>query len=287
MKVTSRLAAGLISPLGLLLVGAVLVPAGILLVYSFYGYTLFQLEPGFHLEWYRQVLGQSLYRKVAWNTFAIAGPTTMISVVGGYAIAYHITFRAKRARTFLLSLVVISMLASYLARVYAWRTLMGEQGIVNSTAQAAGLVHKPIAWLLFSRFAVILAESNLFVPIAALILFASLSGVQPELGEVARDLGAGRFQTLRRVTVPLTGRAVFGAAALTFFLSAGDYVTPVFLGGPISSQTFGTTIATEISTNANYPLGAALSFVMVAGFLVYTLALVVAMRSARLLPKVA
>src|SRR5207253_6115651 len=116
--------------------------------------------------------------------------------------------------------------ASYLARVYAWRTLMGENGIVNSTLHAAGLVHKPIPWLLFSRVAVILAEANLYLPIASLILFASLAGVAPELREVSRDLGAGPFQTLRRVSLPLTGRAVFGAAALSFFLSCGDYVTP-------------------------------------------------------------
>src|SRR5581483_3248117 len=129
------------------------------------------------------------------------------------------------------ALVIISMLASYLARVYAWRTLMGSQGIINTGLQALGIIHSPLGWLLFLRVAVIAAEVNLSMPVAALILYAALAGIPGELREVSRDLGAGRFQTLRRITLPLSGRAVFAAAALTFFLSSGDYITPEFLGG--------------------------------------------------------
>jgi ABC-type spermidine/putrescine transport system permease subunit I len=102
---------------------------------------------------------------------------------------------------------------------------------------------------------------------------------------VARDLGAGPLQTLRRITIPLSGRGLFGAAALTFFLSCGDYITPVLLGGTSSSQTFGTTIATQLITNGNYPLGAALSFVMIALFAVYALVLGGAMKALRFLPR--
>ena len=116
----------------------------------------------------------------------------LISVAGGYAIAYYLAFKAKRSRTPLFALVVVSMLASYLARIYAWRTLMGSDGIVNSTLQSLGLVHHPVSWLIFSRTPVILAEANLYLPIAALILYASLSGLPPELEEAARDLGAGQ-----------------------------------------------------------------------------------------------
>ena len=157
------------------------------------------------LDWYRQIADQDLYRIVARNTLAIAIPTTVISVVGGYAIGYYLVFGATRGRRLLLTLVVVAMLASYLARIYAWRTLMGEQGIVNSALISIGVTDKPVSWLLFSRVPVVAAEVNLFMPIAALISFASLSGVPPEVREVARDLGAGPVQTLRRITVPLSG----------------------------------------------------------------------------------
>lgn len=285
MRITRKGAALLLSPLTAVLVFGVLVPTAILFVYSFYRYDLFQLQPGFHLGGYRQVLGDGLYRTVAWNTLAIALPTTAISVVGGYAIAYYLAFVIRRGRAFVLALVILSMLASYLARVYAWRTLMGSQGIINSSLQAAGVIGHPLAWILFSRFAIIAAEVNLYLPVSALILYSALAGMSSDFPEVARDLGATRSETLRRITLPLTGRALFGAAALAFFLSCGDYITPEFLGGPTTSQTFGTVIATQITTEGNYPLGAAMSFVMTAGFAAYVVVLYAGLRASRLYPR--
>jgi spermidine/putrescine transport system permease protein len=284
MRISGRVAGILLAPLGILLVAAVLIPAGILLVYSLYGYSLFEIHRQMSLDWYRQIADQDLYRIVARNTLAIAIPTTVISVVGGYAIGYYLVFGATHGRRLLLTLVVVAMLASYLARIYAWRTLMGEQGIVNSALISIGVTGKPVSWLLFSRVPVVAAEVNLFMPIAALISFASLSGVPPEMREVARDLGAGPAQTLRRITVPLSGRGLYGAAALTFFLSCGDYITPAFLGGVSSSQTIGTTISTQLVTTGNYPLGAALSFAMIVMFIVYAVVLYAVLRGCRLLP---
>src|SRR5437868_3204321 len=127
---TRNMAVALGAPLGALLAFGVIAPAAILFVYSFYGFSLFEIHPGFQLDWYRAIAGREIYRVVALNTLAIAVPTTLASVAGGYAIAYYIVFAAGRERNVLLLLVVISMLASYLARVYAWRTLMGDQGIV-------------------------------------------------------------------------------------------------------------------------------------------------------------
>lgn len=284
MRMSRRLSVVLVSPLSLLLIAGGLVPVSILFVYSFYDYSLFQISPAFHLTWYREVFSNPVYRTVTWNTFAIALPTVIASVTGGYTIAYYLAFKARRSRTPLFALVVISMLASYLARIYAWRTLMGGSGIVNSTLLATGAIKHPIGWLIFSRVPVILAEVNLYLPIATLILFASVSGISSDLEEAARDLGAGRAQALRRVIIPPSGSTVLGAAALCFFLSAGDYVTPAFLGGVSSSQTLGTTIATAITTEGNYPLGAALSFGMVLVFAIYTLVLGAGLRAARLLP---
>jgi spermidine/putrescine transport system permease protein len=278
-------AAMLGGPLGALLIGGVLVPAAILFVYSFFGFSLFEIHPGFHLDWYRQIVSDGLYRVVVGNTLAIAVPTTIACVVGGYMIAYYIAVVAGRSRGVLLMLVVVSLLASYLARVYAWRTLMGDHGIVNSLLQSAGVIEQPIGWLLFSRLPVILAEINLYMPVTALICYASLTGIPGEVREAARDLGAGRLQTLWRITLPLSGPALFGSAALAFFLSCGDYITPAFLGGPTTSSTLGTLIFSQITTDGNYPLSAALSFSTMALFFIYALALFSILRGSRLLPR--
>jgi ABC-type spermidine/putrescine transport system permease subunit I len=132
---------------------------------------------------------------------------------------------------------------------------------------------------------VILAEINLYMPVTTLICFAGLAGVPLNVREAARDLGAGRMQTLFRITLPMTGGALFASGALAFFLSCGDYITPAFLGGPATSSTFGTMIATRITTDGNYPLGAALSFTMIAGFAIYGLVLFAALRAFRLMPR--
>ena len=99
MRISRRLAAVLLSPLSLLLIVGGLIPAAILFVYSFYDYSLFLITPAFHFAWYRTIFSDPVYRTVAWNTIAIALPTVLISVAGGYAIAYYLAFKAKRSRT--------------------------------------------------------------------------------------------------------------------------------------------------------------------------------------------
>ena len=174
-------------------------------------------------------------------------------------------------------------MASYLVRVYAWRTLLGETGIVNSALIAAGITDRPIEFLLFSRVSVVIAEVSLLMPFAALAFFPALSGIGPEFREAASDLGAGPVQTLGRITVPMTGAAVLATTAIVFFASAGDYITPVLVGGP-DSATFGTLIASNFGLEGQYGLGAAASFVIFLAFAVVYLGLRSSLRITKLCP---
>ena len=286
MSLSRRLAAFLLTPLGALLLFAVAVPVAMLFAFSFFHIgALLQIVPGFTWDNYRQVLTTSLYRSFAVNTLLIAGPTALGSVVGGYVLAYYLAFRARRSRGLLLVAIVIALMGSYLALIYSWRTLSGEHGIINSLLQATGLANHPLSVLLFSRSAVVIAEMNFFLPFTTLVLFSSLTAIPPGLEAAARDLGASRWMALRRVVLPMSGTALFGATLFVFFLSAGDYITPVFLGGIGSSGTFGTLIADQLSTTLNYPLGAAIAFVGLALFVVVAILLRVGMRVGGLLPE--
>ncbi len=256
-----------------------------LFAFSFFHLHLLNVVPGATMDNYRRVLTTPLYRKYALNTLLIAGPTALLSIVGGYVLAYYLAFRARRSRGILLVAIVIALMGSYLALIYSWRTLSGESGIFNSLLQAIHVTDRPLGILLFSRIAVVVAEVNFFLPFTALVLFSSLSSISPELEPAARDLGASRAMTLRRITLPLSGSALFGATLLVFFLSAGDYITPVLLGGIGSSAMFGTLIADQLSTALNYPLGAAMAFVMLSLFAMLVLLLRVGMRAAGLLPR--
>jgi spermidine/putrescine transport system permease protein len=273
------------TPFVAVLLFGVVVPVTMLFAFSFFRLHLLEPVPAFTTENYRLVVTTELYRTYAVNTFLIAVPTALLSVVSGYVVAYFLAFKAGRSRRVILVAVVIALMGSYLALVYSWRTLSGESGILNSLLQALHLTSKPVGFLLFSRIAVIAAEVNFFLPFTILVLFSSLSSIPVGLEAAARDLGASRWMTLRRIMLPLSGSALFGATLFVFFLSAGDYITPVFLGGIGSSATFGTLIADQLSTTLNYPLGAAIAFVMLGVFAVLVLVLRAGMRSAGLLPR--
>jgi spermidine/putrescine transport system permease protein len=274
----------LLAPLLLLMVGAVVIPAVILFAYSLFAWQFLQPVGDPSLGNYIAAFTDPLYRQLFVNTLAIGVPTTVGSLVGGYVLAYYAVFTSGRRGGLVFFLVVTALMASYLVRIYAWRILLGETGIVNSALISAGLIAHSLDFLLFSRTSAILAEVSLFMPLAALAFYAALSGIPADFREAARDLGAGRLEVLGRITLPLTGQALLAVTAVTFFLSAGDYVTPVLVGG-IDSSTFGTIIATRMGPAGDYGTGAAVSFVVLAGFVFAYVVLRFGLRAAHLLPE--
>jgi spermidine/putrescine transport system permease protein len=283
MRLSRRHGAVLLLPLAAVLVATIVVPAAIFFVYSFFDFELLEPQPAFNLDHYSTALSDETYRKLAWNTIQIAVPTTIVAVSAGYALAYFIVLCGGRMRGILIGLVVASMLASYLARIYAWRTLLGEQGIVASLIQTLGIGSGAPDFLLFSRVGVIIGQVNFLLPFAALVIFAGLSGISPHLRSAGRDLGARPATVFVRVIVPLTGPALLAAITFTFFLSAGDYLTPMLLGGT-DGTTIGAAISDQLRTTGNYPLGAALSFVMIFGFALVYATVRLAMKAAGWLP---
>lgn len=265
MKIGRRLEWLLLSPLGLFVAVAILVPLAIVAYYSLFQFVYFSIYGKAGFENYTAIFTNPLYRDMAVTTISIAAPTTILACLLGYLIAYAMTFGNTRWRGLLFALVLSALMASYLARIYAWRTLLGDYGIINSMLQDSGLVHSPIQVLLFTQSSAVLAEVNLLTPFAALTFFAALSGISPDLRHAARDLGASPRHAMRRVILPLTGPAVLATATVVFFLSCGDYVTPVLVGGP-SSQTIGVAIATAFGSTGQYGLGGAISLVLLAGF---------------------
>jgi ABC-type spermidine/putrescine transport system permease subunit I len=273
-------------PLTLLLLVLVIVPLGILALYSVYTQNaFFEPVPSLTTHNYTSVVSGPLFRTYVGNTLAIALPTAVAATACGFALAYFITFRARRWRMPLLAAVVVCYMGSFLAYIYSWRTISGEHGLVNAILQSLGIVDRPVEWILFDRFAVIVAETQFFLPFTTLVLFSSLSALSPNFVPAARDLGATPAQAFRRVILPQAGRATFGAFNFVFFLSAADYVTPVFLGGTGHTVTLGTAISDAISTELNFPEGAATGFVMMVLLVVVAGAAGLLLRAARLLPR--
>jgi len=255
-----------------------IVPLAVLFAYSFGNSTAFALEFGHTLANYREALGTNLFVQLLVRSISIGAFTGFVCVVLAYPLAYAITLGTLRRRgDLILFLVLVSLFSAYIVRVYAWRTLLGRNGAVNSVLEYFGLITDPLQFLLYSRFAVVITLVNVLVPLAVMPLYAALAGIDHELVEASRNLGASPLRTFWRVTLPLSVRGVQAAFALCFIISSGDYVTPQLVGGP-SGQLLGNVIVQFFGVSFNWPLGAALAFVLVAAMTLTVLGFVLLCR---------
>jgi spermidine/putrescine transport system permease protein len=169
-------------------------------------------------------------------------------------------------------LLLIPFWTSYLLRVMAWKIILGSEGVINSLLLYLGLIEEPIAALLYNRFAVAITLVYVWVPFAALPILAALQRIDPALPEAAADLGAAPSRQFWRVIFPLSLPGVLAAFFLVFIPTIGEYVTPLLVGGSRGSM-FGNIIQEFFTKAVNWPLGAALSMVMLlATFLLVTVA---------------
>jgi spermidine/putrescine transport system permease protein len=257
----------LVGPALAVVVGALVLPGLSLFVQSFLKSQAYGLVEGsFTLENYASALADPTYHKLALSSFGVGALAAVVCVALGYPVAFHISFRMRRGRDLALFLVVASLFSSYLVRLYAWYTILGSNGVINSALRRFGVIEEPLAFLLFSRWAVLVAFVNIFLPYAILMLTSAMQNIPPDLLENARDLGASPARTFSAVVLPMTMTAAVGSAAYTFILASGDYITPALLGG-----TRGTGLATAIANQflalGDRPGGAALSFLMLGVFL--------------------
>ena len=185
--------------------------------------------------------------------------TALLCVTIGMAFAYAVRFKAGRYGDALVMATMITLFGGYLVKIYAWKSILGADGLLNQALMKLGILDAPAPWLLYSRGAVIVTLMHFLLPFAILPLYAALRNVSFATLEAARDLGATPTQTFWRVVVPQCRAGLFAAFAFIFLLAAGDYVTPLLIGGTSGSM-LGQFIALEFSTRFNWPAGAAMSF---------------------------
>jgi spermidine/putrescine transport system permease protein len=237
-----------------------LIPLGLLAVYSFYtvDQVKLQITPAFSFSNYRAAASGSLYLNIVLRTVLLGLTVGVVVVVLAYCFAYIATFVFPGRRELLLFLLLASIFGGYLVRIYAWRTILGDQGLINSLLLWLGVVDRPVKFLLFSRFAVLITLVNFLLPFAVLPLYGALQNVPREVLESARDLGGGPLSVFRTILLPLTGTGIKVAFAFAFVLAAGDYVTPQLVGGT-NGIMIGNVVADQFGVAYNWPLGAALA----------------------------
>src|SRR5205809_212870 len=239
-----------------------LVPYALMFAYSFWSVSATQtIVPSWTLANYEELLSRPVYHQALLRSAWIAARVTVFSLLLGYPLAYLLSFHGARRKNLLYQLVIIPLWVSYLVRAYAWKTILGTDGVLNTSLQYLHLTSHPLQFLLYSPFAVVLTLTHIYTPFTFLPVYAALEHIPRNLVEASHDLGASPLQTFWRVVLPLSIPGVLAGTTFAFVLSLGDFLAPLLLGGP-SGIMISNIVVSLFGAAYNWPLGAAISFGM-------------------------
>jgi spermidine/putrescine transport system permease protein len=234
------------------------VPYALMFAHSFWlvrdGVILHQ----WNLQNYAKLFQNAVDLEVLFRSMRIAAGVTLLSLLLGYPLAYYMSFYAGIRKDVLYQLVVVPLWVSYLVRGYAWKTILGSQGVLNGFLQYLHITHEPVSFFLYSPFAVILMLTHIYTPFVFLPLYASLEHIPRNLIEASQDLGASPRKTFLRVILPLSLPGLLAGATFAFVLALGDFLAPLLVGGP-SSIMVANIVQSLFGTAYDWPLGSAIS----------------------------
>jgi spermidine/putrescine transport system permease protein len=231
-------------------------------------HVVFQLTAANYLFFFRN----PLYAIILAKTVSLAAVVTACCLVIGYPFAFFLTKLPRRVRNVMLVLVILPFWTSYLLRVYAWVTILGEHGLINRALIGAGAIDEPLRILLYNNYAVVLVSVYLYIPYCALVLYTSLERLNPSLLAAAMDLGAPPWRVFLHVMLPLTLPGIFTSFIFVFIPMLGEYVTPTLVGGARGMLIVNVVVSQFQALR--FGVGSAMVFV-IAGL---TLALILALR---------
>jgi putative spermidine/putrescine transport system permease protein len=255
---------GLLSgPLAWLVIGY-LGSLAVLLIASFWSVSALtgEVSQTFTLDNFKTLVDDSVYRTIAWRTIRVAALVTITDAVLAFPIAFYMAkVASRRARAALVVGILMPLWSFYLVKVYAWRTMLSTDGIINWALGPLHL-HGPG----YGTTAVWLVMSYLWLPYMILPIFAGLERIPNSLLSASEDLGASPFTTFRRVILPLAFPAVVAGSIFTFALTMGDYITPQLVS---NTQFIGTVVSNNITNNL--PLASAFAVVPIVVMVIYLL----------------
>jgi spermidine/putrescine transport system permease protein len=245
-----------------------LTPLLYFLVISFWSVRARIMRPDFTLANYRATFSE--YGDVLLNTLAVGFAIAVTTTLLAFAFAYAIRFRAGRWENALLLVTLITLFGGYLVKIYAWKSILGRDGIINAALLWLGVVDEPLTAFIYSVQGVVITLTYFLLPFAVLPIYGNMRSIPDDLVEAARDLGATPAQAARDIVLPTCERGIGVAFLLTFLIAVGDYVTPRFVGGGASMM--GHFIEIQFSFGFNWPMGSAMAFTLMAISLVVVMA---------------
>ena len=207
-------------------------------------------------------LVQTIYVEAYLRSVAYALCTAILCLLLGYPFAYAIARSAPAVRPALLMMVMLPFWTSFLLRVYAWKGILADQGVLNRLFMALGLVQEPVQ-MLYTDVSMLVGMTYVYLPFMILPLYATLVKLDMRLLEAAHDLGASPFKAFWLVTVPLSRAGIIAGFMLVFMPAVGEFVIPSLLGGPENIMV-GRVVWDEMFTSNNWPRASALAVSMIA-----------------------
>ncbi|HQK84247.1 MAG TPA: ABC transporter permease, partial [Atribacter sp.] len=239
----------------------IIIPICIMLVTSFYIKEGSVVVKKISLVNYLEFFINPIYLPIFFRTLLLALLVSLTSILLGYPLAYLVSRKVKRFRNQLYMLVIVPLWVSYLVRIVAWRTILGRVGVLNTILLSLKIIDEPLSIFIYSPFAVYVALIYIALPYVFISIFNSLEKIPKNLLDASADLGANSFNTFLHVILPLSMPGVISGFTLAFVIALGDYIIPQQLGG-LNGMMFGNLIVTQFGYAYNWPLGAALGFIM-------------------------
>lgn len=251
-----RRGAWLTLPATALIVFGFAVPVGVFLSAAF-------SDPVLGLGNFREIVGNTLYAKVLWNTVVISASTTAIALLFGYPLAYTIANSSPRTRKLLIFIVLVPFWTSLLVRTFSWMVLLQPKGLINSFLVGIGLTRQPVD-LIFNRTGLLIGMVQVQIPFIIFPLYSVMSKIDGSYVRAASSLGASPVIAFMRVYLPLSRPGVVTGCLLVFVTSLGYFVTPALLGG-LSDVMVAQLIHEQVTDVGTWGVPAALSLVLLAG----------------------
>jgi len=251
----------LMSPTLLIMTLGIVIPFLILLVMSSWSRDGFGFDTTPTINNYLRAWSEPVFGALLTRSFWISGVATVTTVVLCYPMAYYVAFHVHRRKMLWIILMTLPFWTSYLLRVFAWKVILGYEGVINSGLMSLGFIEAPLEFLLYSKEAVIITLAHAWAAFAILPIYVSLEKIDRSLLEAATDLGDGPVRRFLRVTLPLSMPGVIAASFLIFIPTTGDYITPALLGGPDGAM-IGNFIQLQFGPVNNWPMGATLAIVL-------------------------
>jgi spermidine/putrescine transport system permease protein len=236
-------------------------PLALTFLMSFYSTDGMQIISTLTLKNYALFFTDPLYVSVLAKSMIVALIIAVLSILTAYPLAYLVSFRLRRGKQLLFMLSIIPLWVSYLVRIIAWRTILGNKGVINSALLATGAIREPLTFLLYNRFAIAITLTYICIPFVFIPVYTALEKIPRNILEASSDLGAGELRTFINVVFPLSLPGLVTGFIFAFIIALGDYIIPIQLGGTQGIM-FGNLIWNQFGFAFNWPLGAALGFIL-------------------------